>query len=182
MSTAIYWQVTLDPVLNLGCLWWTVLWHRSCCSVRVPWHCARLSHDVTALVTACTIKCGLPEANRRLKDFSCSHDLQNLTREDEKVCRYCHKFKWHYISCVAYRFPRPDVPCDYPPSLKMFYLLYLSGMIVQMLNFGLVEIFNMPSVFHLKFSLRKIVCQVSPSEFWLCIPRPWVHDILKWLK
>ena len=32
----------------------------------------------------------------RLKDFSSSHDQQNLTREDEKVCRYCHKFKRHY--------------------------------------------------------------------------------------
>lgn len=68
--------------------------------------------------------------------------------------------------------PRRDVPCDYPPTLKMFYPLYLSGMIVQMLNFVRFEIFNMPSVFHLKFPLRKIVCQVSPSEFWLCISRP----------
>jgi len=38
------------------------------------------------------------------------------------------------------------------PTLKMFYLLYLSGMIVQMLNFVRVEIFNMLSVSFKVFS------------------------------
>ena len=90
-------HVTHDLILSLGCLWCI---NCPTCSARAE---VCVSHDTaqdcpttwqrSSHCAQSSVGCQKPI---RLKDFSSSHDQQNLTREDEKVCRYCHKFKRHY--------------------------------------------------------------------------------------